>query len=93
MRDASSASLTRHRVRVTQFRDVGRLVGLARHAAEDEHADAVIPRPDLPLHIRADPSDVVGVEREALAGDLELAAAAQRDEDLFLVVVLWSCSG
>ena len=30
--------------------------------------------------------DMVGVEREALAGDLDLATAAQRHEDLLLAV-------
>ena len=78
----------RHRVGLAELGDLGRLVGLARIAAEDEHADAVGARPDLALGSRADPGDVVGVEREALAVDLDLAAAAQGQVDLLLAVLV-----
>ena len=47
----------------------------------------VVARPDLALDAGADAGDVVGVEREALAFDLDLAAAAQRQVDLLLAVL------
>jgi hypothetical protein len=77
----------RQRVRLAELGDVGGLVGLARDAAEDDDADPVGARPELALGLRADPDDVVGVEREALPLDLDLAAAADHQEDLLLVVV------
>ena len=45
------------------------------------------PGQTLRLVSGGDPGDVVGVEREALALDLDLAAAAQDQEDLLLAVV------
>ena len=45
------------------------------------------PGQTLRLTPGADPGDVVGVEREALALDLDLAAAAQGHEDLLLAVL------
>ena len=77
----------RHRVRGAQLADFGRLVRPVGVAAEDEHADAALAGPDLALGAGRDAGDVVAVEREALAFDLDLAAAAQGDEDLLLAVL------
>src|SRR5262249_39149308 len=55
-------------------------------AAEHEDPDPVVARPDLAGHTGADPGDVIGVERMALAVYLQLAAAAQRHVDLLLAV-------
>jgi len=80
--------LRRHRVGLAQLRDVGGIVGLAYLAAEHEHADTLIARPDLAGDAGTDPGDVVGVEWEALSLDLDLAAAAEGHVDLLLAVLL-----
>src|SRR5215218_3837785 len=75
-----------HRIRLAQLADLGRLVDPARHAADDHHPHSFPARPDLALGAGSDAGHMVGVEREALAVDLDLAAPLDRQEDLLLAV-------
>src|SRR5689334_169011 len=64
--------LLRHRVRLSQPADRGRLIDAAGHAADDHHPHPLRAGPDLALGPGGDADHVVGVEREALALDLDL---------------------
>ncbi|HEU4701171.1 MAG TPA: hypothetical protein VFS37_01720 [Conexibacter sp.] len=76
----------RDRVRRAELRAGRGLVDRARLGAEHEHADARGAGEDLAVDARGDAHGVVGVERMPLAGDLDLAAAAQCQEHLLLPV-------
>ncbi len=63
------------------------LVGLARRAADRQHAQAVGSRVDLALRRRPDPHERVGVEVDPLAFDVDPPGAADRQEGLLLTAV------
>ncbi len=74
------------RVGGTELGDLRSLIWLPGPPAEREQAHAVRARPDLPLWIGSDANHRLGVDRMALAVDLDLARATEHDEDLLLSV-------
>src|ERR1700749_4914483 len=85
-RAAFGAELVLHRIGFAELADRRRLVDRARDTADDHHPDPFWAGPDLALGAGGDPDQALGVEREALPLDLDLAAAAKRHEDLLLAV-------
>src|SRR5665213_614989 len=60
------------------------LVGLARRAADDQHAQAFRSRVDLAPRRRPDPHERLLVELDSLSFDIYLSGAAGGHEDLLL---------
>ena len=85
--------LARHRVGFAELGVGGRLVEAAGNPADREQAKAVLAGPDLALRPGRDPDDVVGVEREALALDLDLAGPRRARKTSSWPSPEWSCSG
>ena len=66
---------------------LGRLVHAARNAADAQHPQAVRPGREHPRGARVDLDQVLGVERQPLAVDVDRPRALQRDVELLLAGV------